>query len=254
MAKHPQIRELIKEVQQILGVEADGLPGPHTEFALDALMEKQNRLVRPVTILALLYEHLRLVDKPLTWTEYRLASTIRKDDGKKPLKPYVPVPDTRSPIPSQKPTMPSLAAPWLDWALGHLGEKEDESEDNNPFILALWDKIGIKWTHTRDIDSKVPWCAALVGAALAHTGYAHTASGLARSYLSYGIPLAAFRRGCILIWPRGSNPRAGHVDFGVELNDGIVETVGGNVKNQVSLGKRPIKEAIGMRFPTRGAA
>ena len=241
MAKHPQIRELIKEAQRILGVEADGLPGPHTEFALDALMENQNRLVRPATILALLYEHLRQVERPPTWTEEKLTWAARKrpsDD------------DELEPRPIPPSTEVADSAPWLDWALGHLGEAEDESEANNPFIVELWSKIGITWTHTNDIDSEVPWCAAFVGAALAHTGYQHTGSGRARSYLSYGTPLKEFRRGCVLIWPRGSNPRAGHVDLGVKLHgDGIVETVGGNVKNQVTLGKRSIKKAIGIRWP-----
>ena len=234
MAKHPHIRELIKDAQRILGVETDGLPGPNTERALTELMTDQlNPPVRPKVLVSLLIEYMRQIDNPvvynpLVWVDHK---------------------NRRPPIPSKKPLMPPQEAPWLDWVLGHLGEKEDESEDNNPFIVGLWKTIGITWTHTNDIDSDVPWCAALVGAALAHTGYQHTGSGLARSYLSYGIPLSEFRRGCVLVWPRGSNPRAGHVDLGIKLDDGIVETVGGNVKNQIALGKRAIKEAIGIRWP-----
>ena len=237
MAKHPRIRDLIKDAQRILGVEADGLPGPNTESALQALMEDQiNPPIRPPVLVNLLLEYLRKADQP--WMYLRHAAP---DQTPKIHSPRI--------LPSKKPIIDPCAAPWLDWVLGHLGEKEDDSEASNPFIDALWGAIGIKWDHTTDIDSKVPWCAALVGAALFHTGYPHTASGLARSYLSYGMPIQVFRRGCILIWPRGSNPRAGHVDLGITLEDGIVETVGGNVKNQVALGKRPIKEAIGMRMP-----
>ena len=237
MAKHPHIRELIKDAQRILGVEADGLPGPNTERALTELMSGQLRpVIHPATLINLLLQHLRQADKP-PLVSHRTAS-----DWKTTIH-------TSQLIPAKKPIIDPYATPWLEWVLGHLGEKEDESEASNPFIDALWTAIGIKWDHTTDIDSKVPWCAALVGAALQHTGYPHTASGLARSYLSYGVPLQVFRRGCILIWPRGSNPRAGHVDLGITLDDGIVETVGGNVKNQVALGKRPIREAIGMRMP-----
>ena len=222
--KYPHIRQLLKETQQVLEIEPDGLIGPATNEALAALLEEHPHATHPTMLSALLSEMLCPVEK-----------MERTKDQTKVAKLHAP------PHP-----------PWLQWALGHLGEKEDESSDNNPFILGLWETIGIKWTHTRDIDSKVPWCAAFVGAALAHTGYQHTGSGLARSYLSCGVPIDKFQPGCILIWPRGSNPRAGHVDLGVELYDnGLVQKVGGNVKNQVCLAKRPLKEAIGMRMPIK---
>lgn len=230
--KYPHIRQLLKEVQEILEIEADGLIGKNTNEALGLLLKLHPHATQPQMLSALLSEMLC----PAGVTEAKPA-------------PITPIPPAQlAPISDGQP-------PWLQWALGHLGEKEDESADNNPFILNLWEVIGIKWTHTRDIDSKVPWCAAFVGAALAMTGYQHTGSGLARSYLSYGTPLETFRPGCVLVWPRGSNPRAGHVDLGVRLDDdGIVEKVGGNVKNQVCLAKRPIKEAIGMRYPVKIAA
>lgn len=222
--KYPAIRQLLKEVQEILNIEADGLIGKNTNEALELLLKLHPHATKPQMLSALVSE--------------MMCPTGVTEPKPRPIPTTELAPQHESPV------------PWLDWALGHLGEAEDESEDNNPFIVDLWKVLGITWTHTNDIDSEVPWCAAFVGAALAHTGYQHTGSGLARSYLSYGIPLKAFKRGCVLVWPRGSNPRAGHVDFGVEIDaKGIVTKVGGNVKNQVCLAKRHIKEAIGIRYP-----
>ena len=232
--KHLHIRNLIKDAQRILGVEADGLPGPNTERALSELMADQiNPAIQPASLITLLIEHLRQVDQPLIWVDHTKAA---------PKQQAV----IHSPGRLAKPT----EAPWLDWTLSHLGEAEIEGPASNPFIDMLWTIIGIKWTHTKDIDSKVSWCAALIGAALASTGYKHTGSGMARSYLKCGLKLSEFRRGCILIWPRGSDPAAGHVDLGIHLNDkGIVRKIGGNMGNKVAINTRPIKEALDMRWP-----
>ena len=234
MAKHPHIRELIKDAQRILGVETDGLPGPKTEEALTKLMTSQIRpVIHPATLINLLLKHLQQADKPHIWVDHSSRA-----------------PKTTSIIHTPGRITAATDAPWLDWALSHLGEAEIEGKASNPFIDMLWTIIGITWTHTKDIDSDVPWCAALVGAALASTGYKHTGSGLARSYLKYGLKLSEFRRGCILVWPRGNNPAAGHVDLGISLNErGIVRKIGGNMGDKVSINTRPIKEALDMRWP-----
>lgn len=242
--KHPRIRQLIREVQSIVNVTEDGLPGPDTEAALDHLMrEAPVAEPSPSMIMTLLRQWLCAND-PVTRHLYKGLEKEKVDTAK-----YIIHTPQRF-APPQKPKIEACDAPWLDWALQHLGEKEDPSKNNNPFILSLWEAIGIEWTHTTDIDSEVPWCAAFVGAALALTGYQHTGSGLARSYLEFGIPLKEFQRGCVLIWPRGNNPNAGHVDLGVRMIDEeIVQTVGGNVSDQVTLRNKHIKKAIGMRLP-----
>ena len=227
--KYPHIRHLLGDIQSTLNIEADGLIGGDTNAALGELLNTYcGNINEPEMLNALLLEHvIQMV------TKAKPPKPVAKPPTKLKVAPYY-----------------ECKAPWLDWALGHLGEKEDAGKDNNPFILSLWKAIGINWTHTTDIDSEVPWCAAFVGAALAHTGYQHTGSGMARSYLSCGIPIKTFQRGCILIWPRGKNPRAGHVDLGVDLMDnGIVSTVGGNVSDQVALRDKQIEDAIGMRMP-----
>ena len=234
--KYPHIRHLLRDIQSVLNIEADGLIGGDTNAALGALLKTyHDNIHTPKMLNALLLEHF-----------IQMVTKFKPEAEPKPPTKLTAITAHPAKIAPHYQT----ETPWLDWALGHLGEKEDAGKDNNPFIVGLWKSIGINWTHTTDIDSEVPWCAAFVGAALAHTGYQHTGSGLARSYLSCGVPIKTFQRGCILIWPRGKNPRAGHVDLGVDLMDnGIVTTVGGNVSDQVALRDKQIKDAIGMRMP-----
>ena len=83
MAKHPQIRELIKEAQRILGVEEDGLPGPNTERALTELMTDQiNPAVRPKTLVTLLLEYMQQIDNPLIHNPLVWVDHKRSRNGK----------------------------------------------------------------------------------------------------------------------------------------------------------------------------
>ena len=210
MSRQKPSKVLTRQIQTALGVAADGIMGRGTNVALRELAPTENYLEA-------------------------LAGKINV------AAPMVTATDLAEP--TDQPA-------WLEWALSHTGEKEDAGAGNNPFILDLWTTIGIKWTHTTDIDTRIPWCAALIGAGLEKNGYKSTRSGLARSYMKYGVQLTAFKPGCILVWPRGNNPRSGHVDYGIRMpRTGIVETIGGNVKDSICITRRPIAGAIAIRYP-----
>ncbi|WP_420392575.1 TIGR02594 family protein [Acuticoccus sp.] len=120
--------------------------------------------------------------------------------------------------------------PWLEYLTNHIGLKEVPGAQHNPLIVE-WGKLaGIAWWNN-DEDA---WCAVAVNGALVHCGYPSTRSALARSFTSYGTPLARPVRGAIVVFPRGSNTLFGHVGIVESVqSDGTLTVINGNVGNAV---------------------
>lgn len=142
------------------------------------------------------------------------------------------------------------AAPWMELAWAELGQSEVKGALANPRIQAMFADAG----HPETTSDEVPWCAAFVGAILNRTGWEHTGSLMARSYLRYGIALEEPREGCIVVLSRGSDPAAGHVGFYVGKRDGLVTVLGGNQGNRVSVQDFPAGQVLGFRWPYAGSA
>jgi uncharacterized protein (TIGR02594 family) len=139
---------------------------------------------------------------------------------------------------------------WLQEAVSHLGTAEIYGADNNPAIMQFYKACG----HNEIDYETTAWCAAFVGACLKRAGKPVAQpvelNLMARSYLKYGTKLAKPKPGAIFVMARGKPP-SGHVGFveKVDLAAGTMETIEGNVSDQVKRLKRPISDAIGFRWP-----
>lgn len=101
----------------------------------------------------------------------------------------------------------TTAAGLLAEAKTYIGLSENRAKDNST-LQAFFRDAGI------NIDPKMTaWCAAFVNAVLAADGLPGTDSLAARSFLDYGKPTDAPKKGDIVVLKRGQNPEAGHVGF-----------------------------------------
>jgi uncharacterized protein (TIGR02594 family) len=100
------------------------------------------------------------------------------------------------------------------------------------------------------------WCAAFVNGILNIHGIpgsesVHEHPLLARSFLSWGVPVETPSYGDVVIFPRGSEAWQGHVGFYVDSVkvDGVEHYIilGGNQDNTISYDLYPAKRALGIR-------
>lgn len=132
---------------------------------------------------------------------------------------------------------------WLAEARKHIGTREIPGEKHEPKILAWFKAIKAAW-FTAD---EVPWCAAFVGGCLEAAGIASSRSALAKSYLSWGLPLKAPTLGCIVVFTRDGG---GHVGFVVgEDAKGRLMVLGGNQGDKVSIAPFDRARVAGYRWP-----
>ncbi len=137
--------------------------------------------------------------------------------------------------------------PWLDKAITYLGTREDH---NNPVVLRFFSEAG----HPEIKSTEVAWCAAFTGAMLFETGYKNTGSLAARSYTKYGTPIDAPKPGCIVVFPRASDPTLGHVGIVEKVEGDKLTVISGNEHDSVSRDKFPLSRAIAFRWPVRVTA
>ena len=121
----------------------------------------------------------------------------------------------------------------LELALAEVGTVEWKDGDNPKVVAYFRDSgnAGVK-------NDETAWCAAFVGAMLARAGLKPTGSLMARSYEKWGVAVgkAGIQAGDVLVWPRGSDKRFGHVNIAVEApKAGKVRCVGGNQSDAVNV-------------------
>ena len=116
---------------------------------------------------------------------------------------------------------------------------------SNPKVLDYYDDAGAIGISNDD----VPWCAAFVGAMLKRAGGKGTGRLDARSYLKWGKPvdIAEARTGDIVVFRRGNSSWQGHVAFFVRRAGAMIEVVGGNQSDSVSVARYPIGSLLGVR-------
>lgn len=120
------------------------------------------------------------------------------------------------------------------------------AEGSNPKVVAYYRDAGQPGVQ----DDAVAWCAAFVGAMLRRAGLPNTGSLAARSYLDWGeaVPLDEARAGDIVVFWRGSpNGWQGHVGFFVRHRAPLIEVLGGNQRDQVSIASYPASRLLGVR-------
>lgn len=107
---------------------------------------------------------------------------------------------------------------------------------NNPRIVQYWSLAKVP---DKVKDDEVAWCAAFHGMCYETTGQAGTKSGLAKSYLKWGIQLPEPKLFCTAVLNRANDPLGkeytGHVGFVVGIKANSVVLLGGNQGNKVSI-------------------
>ena len=104
--------------------------------------------------------------------------------------------------------------------------------------------------HDQIKDDETAWCAAFLGSCLERAGLASTRSLMARSYLTWGEPLAEFRPGAVAVLSRTADPAFGHAGFLIgETADSII-LLGGNQNDAVTVEAFPRTRLLGLRWPS----
>ena len=151
----------------------------------------------------------------------------------------------QSPEPDDAHIVHRDAPHWLHKAHSYRGLEEIVGNKHNDKILRFWERCGLPFR-----DDETPWCAGFVGGVLEECQIKSTRSGLARSYLKWGVPTTC-RVGAIVVFWRGKkNSYTGHVGFVASpAQGGYVSTLGGNQGNKVCVKKYLESRVIGYRWP-----
>jgi uncharacterized protein (TIGR02594 family) len=130
-------------------------------------------------------------------------------------------------------------------AQSYIGTTEGPGPEDNPAIMDMYASVGQDWVE----HDSVAWCAAFVGHCLEKAGLRSTRRLNARSYLDWGIPvdLAHAQTGDIVIFSRGSKPWQGHVGFFVKTAGAMIEVLGGNQSDAVTIQRYSKSRLLGVR-------
>ena len=129
-------------------------------------------------------------------------------------------------------------------ARGEYGQREIPGRKHNPKILEYFKKVGHSWVH----DDETAWCAAFVGWCLEMAGITSTRKLNARSYLKWGKKLLIPKKGCLVIFWRGSKwGWQGHVGFYEGETVSHIKVLGGNQSDGVNIQEYPRYQFLGYR-------
>jgi len=133
----------------------------------------------------------------------------------------------------------------FDIARSYLGIKEVAGPRDNPKIMEMYASVGHDWVE----HDETAWCAAFVGHCLEKAGIRSTRALNARSYLTFGEPVAVTdaREGDIVVFERGSSSWQGHVAFFIKATATQIEVLGGNQSNGVTIARYPRSRLLGIR-------
>lgn len=135
---------------------------------------------------------------------------------------------------------------WLTLARAEIGTLETPGEGDNPKVLAYAKDAGVSGVVNHD---SVPWCAAFVGAMLQRSGIQPTGKANARSYDDWGVKLLGPVKGCVVVLNRPPNPWQGHVAFCAGSEDHLLQLIGGNQGDKVSLASFNRNRVSSFRWP-----
>jgi uncharacterized protein (TIGR02594 family) len=127
----------------------------------------------------------------------------------------------------------------------YIGTTEGPGPEDNPAIVEMYASVGHDWVE----HDSVAWCAAFVGHCLEKAGLRSTRRLNARSYLDWGMPvdLADAQAGDIVVFSRGSKSWQGHVGFFVKTAGAMIEVLGGNQSDAVSIQRYAKSRLLGVR-------
>ncbi len=131
-------------------------------------------------------------------------------------------------------------------AFNELGtaEYEDfETQSENPQIADYLSTVDLPG------DDEIPWCSAFVNWCLQQAGLQVTYSGLARSFLSYGLEALNPMPGDIVVFKRTNDPTKGHVAFFLDTHKDWIYVLGGNQQNRVGVNAYRTRDILSYRRP-----
>lgn len=140
---------------------------------------------------------------------------------------------------------PNEEFPWMPVAIHEIGVKETPGAGDNPRV--------VEYLRSTSLDSasasndETPWCSAFVNWCVERSGFAATDSAWARSWLNWGKKITEPRRGCIVIFERGTS--SGHVAFYIGEEGDYYKVLGGNQHDEVCITKYPKSRLLGFRVP-----
>ena len=127
--------------------------------------------------------------------------------------------------------------------------REIAGATHDPFIQFCFTKCG----YGPETPDEIPWCSAFVNGICWLLRLPRSKSAAARSWLAVGeaIDLRTATAGGadIVVLRRGQSPTAGHVGFfaGYEPTSGIVQILGGNQGNAVTVAAFKEVDVLGIR-------
>jgi uncharacterized protein (TIGR02594 family) len=135
---------------------------------------------------------------------------------------------------------------WYNKAIHELDVAEIVGKKHNPRIIEYHQETTLKAK-----TDETSWCSSFVNWVFQSSGIKGTRSATARSWLNWGITLEEPKKGCVVIFWRGSvSGWKGHVAFYVRENDKYVYVLGGNQSNRVSIAKYKKSRILGYRWPS----
>lgn len=135
------------------------------------------------------------------------------------------------------------AFPWMDHALAELGVHEVEGTGAAARVLEYLRTTSLP--PSMAATDETPWCSAFVNWCVSRAGLKGTGSAAARSWLTWGQPLAVPARGCIVVLTRDGG---GHVAFYLRSSGGRVQLLGGNQGNAVCVRAYDQSRVLGYRI------
>lgn len=141
----------------------------------------------------------------------------------------------------------------FDVAKRFLGVEEVEGLTSNPLVLGML-QLDAKWVR----DDSTPWCSAFCNFVCFLLGLPRSKSLSARSWLKVGTPIylpTAMPENDVVILRRGQGKQPGpdvieapgHVGFFAGTAPGEVLLLAGNQGNEVSIGRFPVADVLGVR-------
>ena len=136
--------------------------------------------------------------------------------------------------------------PWLVKAMSQAGIRETRGGET-PQIMRYHAKVDPSGAWLNEDED--PWCASFASWVLDESGMVSPLTARARDFLGYGEELGHWRRGCLVVLSRGSNPAHGHVGFVLDVVGDQVVVLGGNQSDSVNVAIYPASRLLGWRWP-----
>jgi uncharacterized protein (TIGR02594 family) len=136
---------------------------------------------------------------------------------------------------------------WLSRAFSEVGQTEIYGPKYNPRIVEYLGSVGLAKTEGGD---ESPWSSAFVNWTLSQSGIKGTGSGMARSWLTWGVELPAPKLGAVAVFQRENSSVLGTACFYVSETADQVICLGGNFLDSVRLSAIPKSSLLGYRWPS----